>query len=190
MEDREVTTLVETAIRSHGPAFKRFVQARAHSSDVDDILQNAAMRALEKAGDLREPDRVLAWLYRIHHNAVIDFGRTSTRQQRLKEAFAAEQHAGESSIFTGSEAGSTCNCVTTQARRLNSGYTSILDIVYFGGATLKEAARKLNVTVNTATVRLHRARLALKERLLNHCGVKSVNGLQDCLCTDETCCAR
>ncbi|MEM1133728.1 MAG: sigma-70 family RNA polymerase sigma factor [Pseudomonadota bacterium] len=183
MEDIDPKSRIEDALLTHGPELRRFVAARVHDSDVDDILQIAAMRAVEKADSLQDSQRILPWLYRIHRNAAIDFGRKLASEQRKLDALAAEPVSVEA------EDHAHCRCSIAQARQLNTRYATILDLVDIGGASLKEAARILDVTVNTATVRLHRARIALKQSLLEHCGVKNMRESVDCKCSSASCCS-
>lgn len=178
--DRQASVIA--ALREHQTELKRFVAARAPHSDVDDILQIAAMRSVENADSLRDGKRVLPWLFQIHRHAAIDYVR-GTESERRK---LAELEADPASAQT--EAASMCACSIEQASQLNTRYSTILNMVDLRGASLKEAARKLGVTANTATVRLHRARKALKQRLLDHCGVSTLRECVDCRCTSEGCC--
>ena len=179
-------SLIEATLRAHRAELKRFVAARAAACDVDDVLQVAAMRALEKAHTLADPDRALPWLYQIHRNAVADMGRSLASEQRKLDALAAQPPMEAETAER--EDLSTCACSVEQARQLNARYSAILDLVDIGGASMKEAARALGVTVNTATVRLHRARSALKKRLMAHCGVETMRECNDCRCTSDGCC--
>ncbi|MEM9704516.1 MAG: RNA polymerase sigma factor [Pseudomonadota bacterium] len=183
MKDQDRQSCIAAALRAHGPALRRYVLARARTSDADDILQIAAMRAIEKAETLRDPNRVLSWLYRIHRNVMVDVGRKSISEQRLKDALTAEPAPVETDNT------STCGCSVEQVRQLNDRHASILNLVDIGDASLGEAARILDITVNAATVRLHRARHALKQRLAKHCGVTSASDCADCRCTYDGCCA-
>lgn len=178
----ESKTLIETALREHEPKLRLYVHARAQFADIDDILQIAAMRAIENANKLRDSEKVLAWLYRIHRNVIVDVGRKIAAESRLKDALAAEPFP------LVDEKNATCHCSVSQARQLNSRYSAILSMVDIGGSSLREAAKELGVTVNTATVRLHRARAALKQRLLSHCGIKTMQECLDCMCSYKGCC--
>lgn len=175
---------VEEALRAHRTSLRRFVAARAAAADVDDVLQVAAMRAFERANSLNDQDRVMPWLYQIHRTAALDIGRKLAREQRTLDSLAAEPQAEAAS----DPETAICACSLEQARQLNSRYAAILNLVDIGGASTKEAARSLGVTVNTATVRLHRARKALKERLMAHCGVETMRECNDCRCTADRCC--
>lgn len=174
---------VFAALRTYSAELKRYVRARVPAADVDDVLQVAALRAIEKADALRDPARVLPWLYRIHGNTVIDAGRKRASARRLIETATVE---AEPVVV---ESVPTCGCSVAQARQLSANYASILNLVDIGGVPLAEAANALGISVNNATVRLHRARTALKKRLLEHCGVTSPLACADCRCSYEGCCA-
>lgn len=179
MSENDPKSLVAAALCAHRSALKRFVASRADQNDVDDVLQIAAMRALERADKLREPDRVLGWLLRIHANAVSDLGRKSVRNQLLIEALAAETpQLGDTEV-------EVCGCSLAHTRHLNKNYASIIGLVDIAGVPLARAADALNISINNATVRLHRARAALKVRLKQHCGVTSLRGCNSCRCSSD-----
>ncbi|MEM6495679.1 MAG: sigma factor-like helix-turn-helix DNA-binding protein [Pseudomonadota bacterium] len=183
MAGSDSRTHIIWALSAHSAELKRYVRARVAAEDVDDVLQLAALRAIEKASSLQDPDRVLQWLYRVHGNIASDFARKRVSEQRLIEAMIFET---ETVTY---EAEPTCRCSITQARSLSQNYAAILDLVDINGVPLTIAAERLNVSVNNATVRLHRARAALKKRLLEHCGVTSPRACANCRCTYEGCCA-
>ncbi|WP_422034817.1 RNA polymerase sigma factor [Roseibium sp.] len=160
----------------------RYVSSRVPPGDVEDVLQLAALRAIERAGDLRDPALVLRWLYRVHANVAIDLSRKNASERRLREAMAVEDEPVESRDKP------VCGCSVALARQLGSNYASILDLVDISGKSLNQAAEALNISVNNATVRLHRARAALKKRLQEHCGVTSPSSCNDCKCAYEGCC--
>lgn len=178
--------VVEAALSEHRSALRRFVAARAPAADVDDALQIAAMRALEKAHTLADKDRVLPWLYQIHRTTIVDLARKNVSEKRKIDALAAQPH--DAFAVAEADENSACGCSLVQSRQLNTRYSAILEMVDISGGSLKEAARALGVTVNTATVRLHRARKALKERLMAHCGVETMKECNDCRCTSDGCC--
>ena len=174
---------VVSALGTHRAELKRYVRSRVVPADVDDILQVAALHALEKADTLRDPSRVLPWLYRLHRNIMIDISRKRASERRLTEAMTAEADPVQN------EAVPMCDCSVAQAQQLGKNYASILNLVDIAGVPLVKAAQALNISGNNATVRLHRARTALKKRLLEHCGVTSLRDCADCRCSYEGCCA-
>ncbi len=162
--------------------FEAFVRARVRSEEANDILQLAALRAIERADSLDDPARVVAWLYRLHRNLIVDVIRKRSSEHRVIDSAAEvpDQAPPPSS--------DPCACSLTQASHIHSAYSSILSLVDIGGMRLSEAARTLGITVNNATVRLHRARRALRKQMLEHCGVSNPRDCANCRCVYEGCC--
>lgn len=181
--ETDPTAIVLTGLRVHSAELKRFVRRKVPDADVDDVLQTAAIRAVENANALRDTARIRPWLYRIHRNVIVDEVRSRARQTRLIEAMRFEAEPDRQ------QPEPACACSLAQARRLCRNYESILSLVDIGGTSLAKAAEVLNISVNNASVRLHRARAALKRRLKEHCGVTSLRACLDCRCSDEGCCS-
>lgn len=176
-------SLVIETLRDRHADFERFVRARVTAQDVDDVLQLAAERAIDRAETIDDSDRVVAWLYRIHRNLIID----TYRQQ------AAERHRLDQGAEVPDEAigmaEESCQCSLAQAQRLPDSYASILAMVDTQGLGLVEAAARLDITRNNAAVRLHRARNALRDAMQAHCGVTDPRACAECRCVDDACCA-
>ncbi len=86
------------------------------------------------------------------------------------------------------EASVGCACSVHLVKSLRPPYAAILSLVDFGDATLAEAATAFGISVNNATVRLHRARTSLEDRMREHCGVASPMECANCRCTYDGCC--
>ena len=145
-------TLVSDAIAQERKGFYRFVSARVAPEEVDDIVQQAAMRAIEHASSLKDPQRVIPWLYRIHRNVLIDVARKKKSDVRFIE------DCSNISEKIQSDFDEWCACSATQITAINSRYAAILKLVDMKGVSLDEVSRTLGISVNNATVRLHRAR--------------------------------
>lgn len=175
--------LVAATLHDYRNELTAFVRARVPLTEVEDVLQVAAMRAIEGAGSLKDPARVLPWLYRVHRNTVTDETRKRASRQRL---LVADELVPD---VPRAEAEVMCGCSISQARGINPSYASVLAIVDMGGATLAEAAQALGTSANNVAVRLHRARKALKKTMLEHCGVTSLRECADCRCVYDGCCS-
>lgn len=184
---RTARRVVTQALSTRSRDFRRFVRARVPASEVDDVLQVAALRAVERCGSLQDPQRVLSWLYRLHRNVITDSLRKRASTERWHDAAAELPDLAAPSAHP--EHSDVCDCSLAQAQRLNPKHASVLTLVDVHGATLSEAAKSLGITVNNATVRLHRARKALRKAMLEHCGVQSFLDCGGCRCTDDGCCA-
>lgn len=174
---------VATALGAKRSEFESFVRARVRPHDVDDVLQLAALRAVEGADSLDDPERVVAWLYRIHRNVIVDVIRTRARERDVFEGLDAAP------IVPHEPPSDPCGCSVQLAKGLeNPNYASILALVHSDGLQLGEVARRLDLTANNAAVRLHRARKALKREMLEHCGVSNASECADCRCVYDACC--
>ncbi|MEM7142499.1 MAG: sigma-70 family RNA polymerase sigma factor [Actinomycetota bacterium] len=180
---RQRRDIVADTLREKRSEFEGFVRARVRPEDVDDIVQVAALRAIERADSLDDPARVEAWLYRIHRNLIVDtYRKRASERRHIDDDRAVPEQARV-------EPADPCACSLSQAMRLKPSYATILTLVDSDGLDLGDAARELEISKNNAAVRLHRARKALKQAMLDHCGVTDPRDCAACRCIDDACCA-
>jgi len=175
--------LVADALGEFGNELRAFVATRVPQSDVDDVLQTAASRALERAESLRDPERARPWLFRLHRNVIVDTLRKRASVERLVDPGTALPDVADERAEPAS-----CACSLAQAKRIKPAYAAVLTLVDVGHASVGEAATALGISVNNATVRLHRARKALRTAMLEHCGVQRPGDCIDCRCAADGCC--
>lgn len=180
----EAKTLVAEALQAHAIALRAYTARRVPGSELEDVLQSAAVRALENAASLRDAERVLPWLYRVHRNAAVDALRSRSRavQREANEQNALDELPAAEAVAA------PCACSVVQARALRPNYAAILARVDAEGQSLTDAASEMGITVNNATVRLHRARAALRAAMRAHCGVERAEDCDDCRCSYDGCC--
>ena len=75
--------LVAKALRDKQADFAAFVRRRVNHEAAEEILQTAALRAIEHAESLDDPERVVAWLFRLHRNVIIDAARRKATERRV-----------------------------------------------------------------------------------------------------------
>lgn len=170
--------VVARLVASHRE-FLGFLQARLSNRAVaEEILQSAFVRALEKGGSIRDAESAVAWFYRLLRNALIDHYRRSASEGRALDRQALE------ALLPPEEALQTavCACMGTLLPTLKPEYAEVLRRVDLDQAPLSEVASELQITTNNATVRLHRARQALKRQLERSCGTCATHGCLDCSC--------
>lgn len=185
LDDSQVQTaaeLVGDVLRAHSGQLRAFVQGRVPTAYVDEVLQTAAVRAVERAESLKDPTRVLPWLYRLHRNVIVDMLRKRASRERVVDPGTAPPDIASELPRE------LCQCSLIQAQRLNPAYARVLALVDVGETPVAEAAVILGISVNNVTVRLHRARKALREAMLHHCGVQSPRECLQCRCVSEGCC--
>ena len=158
-------------------SFLAFLRTRAPSpADAEDIFQQSLVKAAAHAGDLRDPERTRAWFFQILRRTLADeHARATVAAARL----AALGPASEEPV---PDEPPICGCCVAQLDSLRPDYAEILRRVDLGDEPLADVAATLSITVNNATVRLHRARKALRDHLLAFCGTDSTRACADCGC--------
>jgi RNA polymerase sigma factor (sigma-70 family) len=161
--------------------FLRFLERRVGDRALaEDILQAAFVRGLERAGQLRDDESVVAWFYRLLRNAIIDHHRRAGARDRRLAAVARELDAAEAPAADDRVA--ICQCVTRLVDTLKPEYAAAIRRVELDGIAVKAFAEEIDVTANNAAVRLFRARKALRAQLGRNCGTCAEHGCVDCSC--------
>lgn len=158
-------------------SFLAFVRSRVRSgADAEDILQQALVKVAEHAHDVRDPARRRAWFFQILRRTLADHhAQWAMRDSKLATLAADMEEATPEEV-------ALCACILGQLDRLRPDYADVLRRVDISEAPLADVARALGITVNNATVRLHRARTALREQLRDFCGTASMRACLDCGC--------
>ncbi len=181
MTDQELAALVD----GHRELLA-FVERRVGSRAVaEDILQDALVRTLGRADVLTGEDASLAWLYRSLRNAIVDHRRRSDASGRALTSLAAEVDDGRAEPAP-DERSALCRCIGMLATALKPDYAAAIRRVDVDGISVAEFAAEAGITANNASVRLHRAREALRRSVASSCGTCAEHGCLDCGCRPRT----
>lgn len=171
--------VVETLVANHRQ-FLAYLERRVESREAaEDILQEAFVRGLDSPS-LRSADSAVGWFYRTLRNAIVDHYR-----RRGTEAKALAQVAAETDEEVPPEQelrDAICACVTTLLPTLKPEYASAIRRVELDEIAVRDYAAEEQLTPNAASVRLFRAREALKRRVIQSCGTCADHGCVDCRC--------
>ncbi len=161
--------------------FLRFVEKRVDSrATAEDILQSAFVRGIEKKSSLRDEESAVAWFYRLLRNAVVDHYRSHGSHARVFEQWPEGLDVpGEPVEFVRNE---ICRCVSHMFEELKPEYGEALRIVDIQELPIRELAKQSAITTNNATVRVHRAREALRKQVRLVCGTCAEHRCVDCRC--------
>jgi RNA polymerase sigma factor (sigma-70 family) len=167
------------------PDFRAFLRRRVNDDTVaEDLLQQSLLRAVERHHTVRNDETIAAWFYRVLRNAVIDYYRGRAAESRKTEGFAQEL------VTTGDQAvpspdnirPTVCACLDRILPSIRPAYANLLRRIDLQGESPEDVAKDLSLTKNNLTVRLHRARQALRSALEASCGVCTKHGCLHCTC--------
>jgi RNA polymerase sigma factor (sigma-70 family) len=171
---------VASALLAHRRAFKAFLVARVgNEADADDLLQAGLIKAVERAGDLKDGEKSVAWFYRILRHAVIDHARSRGAARKRDDAWAADTVT----LADDAEADRVlCGCFEDLLPSLKPAHAELIRRVDLEGHSVAATAAALGLTANNASVTLHRARAELRTKLLEFCGSCAGGACLDCDC--------
>ena len=126
-------------------------------------------------------EAVVAWFYRMLRNAVIDRHRRKGAAARGLESLTREM--GDEHTPPREFVETACGCVKQLSDTLKPEYADALNRVEVEGVAVKDYADQVGISANNAAVRVHRAREALKKRVMQSCGTCAEHGCVDCTCS-------
>jgi len=150
-----------------------------HREDAEEVAQETLLRVFEKFDQLREPERVRPWIFRIAKNACLMKRRKSvfapSRELSLDELMPARHRSdGEvkieiadwSSLPDGQVLQSELRQALDQAiAHLPESYRSVILLRDLEELSTQETAGILDLSEDTVKQRLHRGRLQLRQFL-------------------------
>jgi RNA polymerase sigma factor (sigma-70 family) len=138
---------------------------------------------LSRQDTLEQDASVVAWFYRLLRNALIDHYRRRDAERRAMERAAEEARVATPEPTLDDELLQTvCTCATALVETLKPEYAQALRVVDLDDGSLDALAASAGIQRNNAAVRLHRARRALRTRLMDCCGRCFDAGCHDCGC--------
>lgn len=168
--------------------FEAFLRRRVEDDFlVQDLLQQSLVKAIQQQHSLNNEESVVPWFYRILRNTVIDYYRSNASENARRNDFLEEAKVlADDHVPSLDEVKATvCRCLDDAILVLRPGYSDLIRPIDLGGETISVVAKGLQITPNNATVRLHRARQALRQSLEQACGVCSAHGCLNCTCKES-----
>ena len=154
-------------------------QRLGNTETAEEVLQQFCLRTVSTAFDLRRRESILAWLRRLLRTVLVDYTRREATRRRQETDYAQHQAMTREEPELES---TVCTCLSALLPTLKPEYADILRRVDLLGESRQQVAAALGVTVNNVTVRLHRARQAIKRALLLSCTTCREHGFLRCAC--------
>jgi len=191
VERQRESELAAALLRGEPEAFDRFVEYfRAkvfsyswlmcgHREDAEEVAQEALLKAFESFDQLRDPEHVRSWIFRVAKNACLMKRRKSVfapqRELSLEELLPASDGEGEhrhieiadwsnlpEKELLNAELGDE---LRRAIRELPDSYRSVLLLRDVEELSTEETAEVLDLTADVVKTRLHRGRLAVRQKL-------------------------
>lgn len=147
--------------------------------DAEEVAQETLLKVFESSEQLREPEKVRSWVFRIARNACLTKRRKSifapSRELSLEELMPAKHQDGDgvrieiadwSVLPDGQAMQNEMNVLLERAiRELPEMYRSVILMRDMEELSTVETADILDVSPDTIKTRLHRARLAVRQTI-------------------------
>jgi RNA polymerase sigma-70 factor, ECF subfamily len=148
------------------------------AEDAEEVAQETLLRVFENIGQLREPERVRSWVFRIAKNVCLMQRRRSVfapaRELPIDELLPSDEAVDTASPpdlgLLGSELRNVLDRVIVE---LPAQYRSVVLLRDIEELSTEETAQVLDLSTDVVKTRLHRGRLAMRQTLdcylNNHC---------------------
>ncbi len=147
-------------------------------AEVDDILQEVFLRMHRNVDKLKDPRRVVSWVFQITRNVISDYYRSPRHRREIASGSAADLDASYSIPHPSpiSESPETqrikkeiAACLLPMIKQLPDRYGEALMLVEIDGLTQKAAAHQLGISLSGMKSRVQRGRKELKHLIEKCC---------------------
>lgn len=139
-------------------ALSAYALRRASPEDAADVVAETLLVAWRRLDSLPPPPDDVPWLYGVARNVLANQRRSTRRRRAAVERFAAELRTARRHVPAPDPVGHAL-------RGLPEEQQELLRLVAWEGLQPRELAVVLGCTPNAASIRLHRARSALRQAL-------------------------
>ncbi len=144
-------------------AIKSFVKKRVQNDeDVSDLVQEIFLKLHKNEGKIDDLENLVAWLYRVARNQIIDFYRKNGKP--VPELPSEDITPTDDDIFR-----EVSSWLEYFIDILSEPDQEILKLTEIKGLTQKEAALHLNISLEAAKARHQRAKRRLRNKLEECC---------------------
>lgn len=141
----------------------RFTGSRA---DAEDLVQELCLRLFPKLEELKRVEQAGPWLARALHNLFIDLHRRESRSPVDTMDQLPEAEADEPGPLQRAMASATAERIQAALARLPEDHRAVIAWHDIEGYTLDELSVGKDLPLGTLKSRLHRARRALRQLLM------------------------
>jgi RNA polymerase sigma-70 factor (ECF subfamily) len=155
-----------------------FVNRRVRDhADTEDIVQRVFLNVHRALPDLRDADRIHAWIYQVTRRAIADHFRAPAHRREVTAGDAldlapAASAAGPDDANEASAFRELARCLQPLVSTLSAADQEALRLVEVDGVSQAEAARRLGLSLSGMKSRVQRARARLRAVVEDCCRVE------------------
>lgn len=169
---------VLAAWTAHEQELHAFLKGRVRDESVaDDLLQEVFLKAIRAGAGFCGLDEPRAWLFQVTRNAMIDRHRLQKPTVPLAETLPAPATVIE-------PVDELSQCLDRALAALNADDRDVLQQCDLEGQTQRAYADIHELTVPAVKARIQRARVRLRQQLIDQCGVRFADDGRVC-CHDH-----
>ena len=158
--------------QQHKDQLYRYITKHVDQPDVvDDILQDVYLKAHLNLQQLKSIGSISGWLYRIAHNAIMDYYRRHRAFDELPDEIAAEEPDDQLQAHQ-----EVATCLKPLIDQLPELYRVPLQMSEIEGLPQKHVAEHLGISLSGAKSRIQRGRTKLRDSLIECCNIEVGRG--------------
>jgi RNA polymerase sigma-70 factor (ECF subfamily) len=159
-------TPVESAWSGYRNQLLAFIQSRVKSvDDAEDILHSVFEKLLKQSAEKAPPENVIAWLYRVARNSIIDYYRAEKNHEELPDDLAQQ-------IPDGAVVRQLAGCIMPMIQALPETYRIPLLLSDIEGKNQKQVAEELGLSLAALKSRVLRGREKLYDSMRRCCALE------------------
>ena len=145
---------------------KHFIRSKVKDTNsVNDILQDIYIKIHQNVGNLKDGSKVQSWVFQIARNSVADFFRKSgNSNNHLADENDEGDISADAEIFE-----EAVRDMLSMMNKMPKEYCEALCLTELEGISQKEYAERIGISYSGAKSRVQRARIMLKDMLMDCC---------------------
>ncbi len=169
---------LERTLAEYRPRILRYLTRLVGAEEAEDLAQEVALKIARGLQDFDGRSRLSTWIYRVASNAAVDRLRSPAYRASRNEIPEEELVAEDRSVFGAKRVRSMDQrlieqemnaCIRAFIDQLPAPYRTVLILSEWECMKDQQIADVLGISLQTAKIRLHRARARLKKELEGGC---------------------
>jgi len=148
-------------VRAHGDAVLRFLRRRTDPQIAEDVFSETMLVVWRRFDEI--PEEALPWLFVTARNCLRNAERSARRQRRVVERIITVDPPSETTHGENSDPRE--DCLRAALAHLSATDAEVLRLWAWEELGPQDIATVVGVSVNAATIRLHRAKKKLRQEM-------------------------